>query len=238
MDNAAMSDSPADRPAYTRISRKHKGVDVEVRQQERRQKLFEAGLELLGTKGFHTTTVREVCTAAGLSERYFYESFSSLGALFEAIYQDMHIKLLGQLMSTFVASRSDPSPDVIKTARAAVAGWLNYMKEDPRRARILLIDAMSADDKSQRNALAATRDYVATIQTFVEMLFPGVSQMALSPRMLAAMLFGACIHAAREWQRDDMRMPVEVVTEHLTTVFKALLAHYEASHPKPGHRAN
>jgi len=60
MDNAAMSDSPADRPAYTRISRKHKGVDVEVRQQERRQKLFEAGLELLGTKGFHTTTVREV----------------------------------------------------------------------------------------------------------------------------------------------------------------------------------
>jgi AcrR family transcriptional regulator len=233
MDNAAMSDSPADRPAYTRISRKHKGVDVEVRQQERRQKLFEAGLELLGTKGFHTTTVREVCTAAGLSERYFYESFASLGALFEAIYQDMHIKLLGQLMSTFVASRSDPSPDVIKTARAAVAGWLSYMKEDPRRARILLIDAMSANDRSQRNALAATRDYVATIQTFVEMLFPEVSKMALTPRMLAAMLFGACIHAAREWLRDDMSMPVEVVTEHLTTVFKALLEHYEANRLKP-----
>jgi len=92
---------------------------------------------------------------------------------------------------------------------------------------------MSANDRSQRNALAATRDYVATIQTFVEMLFPEVSKMALTPRMLAAMLFGACIHAAREWLRDDMSMPVEVVTEHLTTVFKALLEHYEANRLKP-----
>jgi hypothetical protein len=66
----------------------------------------------------------------------------------------------------------------------------------------------------------------------VEMLFPGVSQMALSPRMLAAMLFGACIHAAREWLRDDMSMPVETVTEHLTTVFRALLEHYETHRPK------
>ncbi len=85
--------SPTDRhdrfrhapPAYSRVTRNHKGVDAQARRMERRQRLLEAGPETLGTKGYHATTVRDVCGSAGLSERYFYESFSGLSELFDTI---------------------------------------------------------------------------------------------------------------------------------------------------------
>ena len=38
---------------------------------------MEAGLELFGTLGYASTSVRAVSAAAALNSRYFYESFGS-----------------------------------------------------------------------------------------------------------------------------------------------------------------
>ena len=51
------------------------GVPLEDRQALRREDLIAAGVGLLGSEGGPALTVRAVCKAAGLTERYFYESF-------------------------------------------------------------------------------------------------------------------------------------------------------------------
>lgn len=52
------------------------GVPLQDRQALRRDELVSAGVALLGSEGGPALTVRAVCRAAGLTERYFYESFA------------------------------------------------------------------------------------------------------------------------------------------------------------------
>jgi AcrR family transcriptional regulator len=66
--------------------RTYGGVSGGERQAGRREKLLEAGLELLGRDGWSATTVRAVCAEAGLTERYFYESFANRDELLVAIF--------------------------------------------------------------------------------------------------------------------------------------------------------
>ena len=224
-DNLGMNEAESDRPAYTRVTRSHKGVDADARRKERRQRLVEAGLETLGTKGLHTTTVRDVCGQAGLSERYFYESCSGLGGLFDTIYQTLHQELLGRLMAVFVSSRNQHQP-ALEGGKKALLVWFTFLKEDPRRARIMLIDAMGGNEGSARGAKAAARDYVGAIQAFLDLLYPGMPAQHLSSRLMAATLVGACIHTAKEWIWSGFEDPMERVVDHLSVVFQALDSHY------------
>ena len=52
------------------------GVPLQDRQALRRDELIAAGVTLLGSRGGPALTVRAVCRATGLTERYFYESFT------------------------------------------------------------------------------------------------------------------------------------------------------------------
>src|SRR5262245_24097637 len=74
-------------PAISDKSRKFRGRTSEERKDERRGRFIEAGLETFGREGFHATGVREICAQAGLTERYFYESFPNREALFLAVYE-------------------------------------------------------------------------------------------------------------------------------------------------------
>src|ERR1700761_6709612 len=68
--------------------RPFRGVPSAERQAPRRRQIVEAGLDAFGTRGFHLTGVRDVCAAARLTERYFYESFKNREALFLAVYDE------------------------------------------------------------------------------------------------------------------------------------------------------
>ena len=58
-----------------------KGISAEDRRHERRVRLVEAAFEIAGTEGAGALGVGRVCLAAGLTKRYFYESFATLAEL-------------------------------------------------------------------------------------------------------------------------------------------------------------
>ena len=62
------------------------GVSAADRQAMRRKQLLEAALELIGTRGWSATSVRAVCSQAGLSSRFFYESFDSIDQIAVALF--------------------------------------------------------------------------------------------------------------------------------------------------------
>jgi AcrR family transcriptional regulator len=104
----------------TTVTRPYGGVKAEARRQERRQRLLDAGLEVFGHKGYHHTTVRDICVAAGLTERYFYESFKSLRLLFDAVHEQLRNELL-QITSTPLPP-SDKSPSEIALLQLETPG--------------------------------------------------------------------------------------------------------------------
>ncbi len=62
----------------------YRGVSAADRAAERRTKLLEAALTVWADPDTRTT-MTAICAAAGLSERYFYESFTGLDAALEAV---------------------------------------------------------------------------------------------------------------------------------------------------------
>lgn len=59
------------------------------RQEARRRRLLDAGLEVFGTDGFRAATVSRICREAGLTNRYFYEHFADREACLRAVYDGL-----------------------------------------------------------------------------------------------------------------------------------------------------
>lgn len=102
------------------------GVPLQDRQARRRDELIAAGVTLLGGAGGPALTVRAVCREAGLTERYFYESFSDRDEFVRAVYDDVCSRAMSALMSA-------------STPREAVEQFVALMVDDPVRGRVLLL---------------------------------------------------------------------------------------------------
>ncbi len=102
------------------------GVPLEDRQVLRRDELIAAGVQLLGGEGGPAVTVRAVCRETGLTERYFYESFTDRDEFVRAVYDDVCARAMSALMSA-------------TTPREAVERFVALMVDDPVRGRVLLL---------------------------------------------------------------------------------------------------
>jgi AcrR family transcriptional regulator len=102
------------------------GVPLEDRQALRRDELLAAGTQLLGGESGPAVTVRAACRQAGLTERYFYESFADRDEFVRAVYDDVCSRAMTALISA-------------TTPREAVERFVALMVDDPVRGRVLLL---------------------------------------------------------------------------------------------------
>jgi len=116
------------------------GTSLAERREERRRRLLDVGLELMATEGSAAVSVRSVCRAAQLTDRYFYENFPDLDALLVAVYDEVVAEFGGAL----VAAIESGQPDQGALARAAVDAFIDVMATDPRKGRVLLIEPLSS----------------------------------------------------------------------------------------------
>ncbi|WP_378735702.1 TetR/AcrR family transcriptional regulator [Nocardia brasiliensis] len=118
-------------------SRSYGGVPIEQRRARRRAALLDAAQEIIGTSGFAKLTVSGLCTEAKLSERYYYESFGDLDTVFSELF-DRIVDEIGQAVVTaFVTTPAD----IRAKTRAAIAAAVDLIADDPRKARIVTVEA-------------------------------------------------------------------------------------------------
>lgn len=114
-------------------ARPYGGIDAADRRASRRAKLLEAGLDLLGADVPQAAelTVRGICRQAGLTARYFYESFADkdefVSAVFDTVIADLAAK-------TQAVVQSAP-PD--QQTRAGIANIVRTIVGDARIGRLL-----------------------------------------------------------------------------------------------------
>ena len=187
--------------------RAYRGQALAERVAARRAQFIEAGLTLFGTQGLRATTVRGVCAQAGLTDRYFYESFDSLEALLTAVYSG----LMDGLASAVRALDDQPHAGWQARASAGYALWFQAVR-DPRVARIVLTEVLGVSP-----ALDAL--YEQGMQAFADMstapMLAALPAGRLPPAQRALIgraLVGASIHVARLWVQGGYREPqAEVV---------------------------
>ena len=160
------------------LVRPWRGVSATERTAGRRELLLGAGLEVFATRGYANSSVREVCREAGLTERYFYESFSDRQALLKAIADG--------IVEGFLAAAAPVLPllesDLPRAAHEGAAAFVASLADDPRRARILLVESVGVSPSAEDHRRAVFTHLVAFL------------------REAAALAFGAWVRDSAEFE--------------------------------------
>lgn len=177
--------------------------------------LIAAGLEVIGTQGWLNTTVRAVCRAAGLTERYFYEAFDDRDALLVAVYD--HVVAEGVTV-VLDAVRSAPK-DFRRTVRAAIAAGVRLLTGDPRKARLLTVES-TANETLQRRRQQAIRQQAALLATMSATVFGARSDPA-DAQLNALAAIGALAEIGTAYLDGGLEITEARLIDHLTGIVVA-----------------
>lgn len=229
---AMVNPQPSSRARSAALSqgRLYGGVASEARTAARRARFIEAGVQLFGTQGLRATTVRGVCAAAGLTDRYFYESFDTLEALLQAVYRSL-MEGLQQRLEGQVPRLVDWPADVAEVERVVTAGyevWFDAVS-DPRFARIVLSEVLGVSAEVDALYEAGMRDFIALVTAPLAHTRLSADRRVLIGRALV----GAAIHVAKMWSvsgyRASRRSVVRTCVVVAVGTLQALMAELETS---------
>ena len=136
------------------------GQTPDAREADRRQRLVEAGLELVGTQGVAALTMRAACREAAVGPRYFYDVFATREELLEAVYDETVGRIREPILSAVVAAAE--SEGVAAAMLAAFDTAVAVVEGDPRIGRILFRES-AADDTLRPRSQAAMPEFVLTV---------------------------------------------------------------------------
>lgn len=207
-------------------ARTYRGTRLEDRQAERRRRLIDAGLACFGSVGYQGSSVRAVCAEAGLTERYFYESFPHSEALLCAVYDS----LIERLLQRAIAAVNDASPDPVAMARAALEVYYAF-NEDPHIARVTHFEILGVSEQVDQR-------YRRAMDSFAGLIEQAMHPAAMTPPpgvqipLVTTGLVGATVQITMQWFLSGYRLPREAVLSSALSLFEAVIAHSRKAVPR------
>ncbi|HST86122.1 MAG TPA: TetR/AcrR family transcriptional regulator, partial [Kineosporiaceae bacterium] len=196
--------------------RRYGGRDAAQRQQERRTRLIEAGLELFGTVGYTTVSIKQVCSQADLTERYFYESFRDREDLLVGVYNDVVTTIRAETTQAIAAA----VPQVDVQLRAGLEAFIRTLTGDARMARLALIEVVGASPRLEVRRREVLHEFAALVAAVVGPLpDPETSSKRLA--MTAMSLVGGVNELLVDWTLGHQNATVEELIDLSYTLFIA-----------------
>jgi AcrR family transcriptional regulator len=188
------------------------GVSAQQRMAERKARLLDAALEEFGTRGVLATGVKDVCRRAGLTDRYFYESFNDSNELFVAVFDRATAQLFAVVASAVAAAPATPQGQV----RAAIESYVRALADDPRIARVVFVEAASAGPEVEQHMRATLRQFADLVAATARgLLAASVSDEFI--RFAALACVGAIERLMIEWQEGELGLSIEQIIDYTVT---------------------
>ncbi|WP_439890180.1 TetR/AcrR family transcriptional regulator [Ralstonia sp. 25C] len=201
-----------------RKGRPYGGVASEARAADRRDVLIGAATQIFGTVGFRKATVRAVCQAAKLNDRYFYAAFESLEALLRATYQQ-HADDLRAAVSQAIAGVDG---GIEARVDAGLHAFFAFLR-DPCAARVLLLEVMGVSPETdatyQRNLL----EFGKQIMTLALPSGTEGADIRADARILGLALVGAMTNVGAAWLLTGYRDPEDTMVRNCRRVLLGTL---------------
>jgi AcrR family transcriptional regulator len=201
-------------------SRLYGGEAPDVRQARRRAAFIAAGLTLFGTVGYRKTNMRSLCKAAGLTDRYFYESFVDMEDLLEAVYDER----IGQMQSRVLAAINavDDKSDWDAMVTAALNALFKFV-EDPVTARVVWLEVLGVSPRIDQRYAASLQLFVNFLQQLTQHNFPKWIPDDTRSSLVSRAVVSAVSGSAVSWFLSNYREPRDEVISALKIVFNGLL---------------
>lgn len=211
------------------VGRTYAGESLTERTARRRQQFLDAGLQVFGTTGYRTATVRQLCKQAELTDRYFYESFASTEDLLVAVYEREfdHLQqvVLAALMSE--AAQQDPTAPVEVALNA-----LFEMASEPRVARVCWLEVLGVSARVDGVYTRTIERFAALVVAFASQQFDAVDLGEAESRMLGIALIGAVSQPVTHWLLGGYREDRATMVAATSRVFHGVWATLRTVPPK------
>jgi AcrR family transcriptional regulator len=194
----------------TEVVRPWRGVSAEDRRTQRRAQLLDACLDVVGDAGVDGTTVDAIVERAGLSKRYFYESFADRHDVLAEAFDE----LMSRVRRRLVAAVAEPGST--GRLRTMVASLVRALAEDRRGARLYVEAGRSPTAESRRH-----RAFDEFSDLVVETLFDTSSD---DPRVRATALLivAGTTDVLARWLAGDLALDESEVVDLIAGIGERL----------------
>lgn len=197
----------------------YRGVSAEDRAAERRERLLEATLAVWADPTGTRPTMTRICAEAGLTERYFYESFRSLDDALTAVMDRIATEIEEVSLAAGDAAGDDPAA----RARASVLAFVEYLTADPRKGRVAIIEAGAMPGLRARRTQLLRHFAHRSAQEARDIY--GVGGWGPREGEIAGLLFiGGMAELVSAWLDGSLEATPEELVDAATTMFLGLHA--------------
>lgn len=184
----------------------------------RRERLLEAGLELIGTEGRSAATVRAVCATSGLNQRYYYESFRDAEDLLTQVYQLQIARLEAAILDSV-----QPGMALSQQVRHAADAYFSTVRADPRLGRVVLFEVLGVSPEVDARHRAGSQRFEGVVRALITHGLPRRSVPGLDLAVLSQAVVGAMVTVAGNWLLSGFDRKQAAIVESVGFVFDAVL---------------
>lgn len=146
-------------PTASSAGRTYGGLTADERLLERRKRLLEVGKELFADQGFAKTGVRDLCRAARIGERAFYEAVGSR----EALLRDVYLQATDDVLADIAVGLAEAPADMRGRLHAGLLAFFTSITEDPRRGRLIYIESLGRGPEIEETRRAGLGRFVSFV---------------------------------------------------------------------------
>jgi AcrR family transcriptional regulator len=185
-------------------ARQYGGHSAEERRLARRERLIEAAICVYGEVGYRNATVKAVCEAAELTERYFYESFESSEALLIAAFETVSHRLIDCLDRI----RAEHTGAADERCHALLRAYFQALKDDPAGARLFVLEISRVGPAVDEIGAALLREFGELLS---RTLAPDAGARLKKGELVRAGVVGAVLEITKVWIRSGYAKSVDAV---------------------------
>ncbi|WP_370246754.1 TetR/AcrR family transcriptional regulator [Nocardioides sp.] len=201
--------------------RRYGGKTAEERREERRDQVLRAGLAIWQEQGWAAVTMRGVCSRAGLTDRYFYESFRDRDDLLGTLFDQVRDETLASLLTAFETAGDRTAGGQLRQALQTI---VTSLTEDPERAQVLFGDHAGSAvlEQRRRDTVALTTDLMVTLAR--PFLRADTDESALRVDTLFGL--GGFVEVVLAWRAGAVPLTPAALVAHFAEVGSALAARH------------
>lgn len=195
-------------------TRLYRGVSPDERRAQRRERLLEAGLEVFGTHGYASSSIRTLCAEASLNSRYFYESFTDR----EDLLYEVYTRIIQDVASAVIEATARAGT-IEKGARAGLRAAWTIVTEDRRKAKVMALEVVGVSERLERLRRNNRHAFADILVRNTRSITDGTVQPRMDPELTARSLMGAVVDILVDWINGDVDASVEEIVDHFTKLF-------------------
>lgn len=205
--------------------RRYGNRTAEERRAERRDRLVQCAVRTFAAQGYANTSIEQLCSAANLSTRNFYEAFPNK----EALLGEIHDRRNAEAFEAVITALADIEPeDIAARATSGLRAYFTTMAKDPDWARIVLVECVGVSRDLEARRQAATERFAQMLEAEADRIAGHAPSQTEAPgfRLTSIAAVGAIKELVTYWATSgtDPELLDDVVAEAVRTLVALLVA--------------